>query len=313
MAKSVALSASVKSPRQKGSLKRYWQLYILLLPAAVLLIWFRYLPMGGLLLAFKDYQPVGGIFSGEWVGLQNFKDFFSYYRFPQLVWNTLILSLYKIVACFPFPIILAVALNEVRRSKVKKVVQTVTYAPYFISVVIIISITLQLLATHTGLVNNVLALFGMDRINFMSSPSSFRHIFVLTDIWQMTGYTAILYIASLASVDPTLYEAAYIDGANRWQKIFFIDLPNLIPTAVIMLILDVGKMMDLSFEKVILLQNPANLVQSEVLSTYIYKMAMTQGRFDFATAGTLFNSLINLTLVLIVNKIATKVGDNGLW
>lgn len=303
---------SLSSRFAKG-FRRYWQLYLLLLPAAILLVWFRYLPMGGLLLAFKEYSPVGGVFSGDWAGLDNFKDFFSYYRFPQLVINTLVLSFYKIVACFPAPILLALALNEVRNAKVKRLVQTVTYAPYFISVVIIVSIAMQLMATHTGLINNILAVFGGERVNFLSFPNSFRHTFVLTEIWQITGYTAILYIAALASVDPALYEAAYIDGANRWQKIFYIDFPNLIPTATIMFILDVGKVMDVSFEKVILLQNPANLIQSEVLTTYIYKMAMTEGRFDFSTAGTMFNSIINLILVLIVNKIATKAGDNGLW
>jgi ABC-type polysaccharide transport system permease subunit len=312
MAKTSTINRTV-SNRFLTAMKKYWQLYLLLLPAAVLLVWFRYMPMGGLLLAFKDYSIRGGFLSGPWVGLDNFRDFFSYFRFPQLVSNTLVLSLYKIAASFPLPIMLAISLNELRNNKVKRVVQTATYAPYFISVVIVVGIAMQLLATHTGLINNILALFGGERVNFLSKPGSFRHVFVITDIWQATGYTAILYIASLASVDPSLYEAAGIDGANRWKKIWYIDLPNIVPTATILFILEAGRVMDLSFEKVILLQNPANLVSSEVLTTYIYKMGITEGRFDFAAAGTMFNSVVNLALILTVNKIARKVGDEGLW
>lgn len=310
-------TAVVSRPaRQLGGrhwIKRYWQLYALLLPVVILLIWFRYLPMAGLALAFKQYSPVKGFLSGDWVGLKNFRDFFSYYRFPTLVSNTLILSLYKLLAGFPFPIILAVALNEVRRSKVKRTIQTVTYVPYFISVVIVVSIAFQLLSTHTGLVNNLLAMLGFSRVNFMMLPNSFRHIFVITDIWQNCGYTAVLYIAALAAVDPSLYEAAYLDGASRWKKILHIDLPHIMPTAVILFILETGRIMDVSFEKVILLQTPSNLIESEVLTTYIYKTAMTEGRFAFSTAGTLFNSLINLALVVFVNKVASKVGETSLW
>lgn len=290
-----------------------WQLMIFILPALVLLIVFRYLPMFGLLLAFKDYNPTLGILRSPWNGMEHFVNFFTFYKFKDVFLNTIILSFYKLLAGFPFPIILAIAINEIRRAKVKKFVQTVTYAPYFISVVVVIGMMMQILAPHSGVINNLIAAFGGERINFMGEASNFRHLFVWSGIWQMTGYSAILYIAALTSVDQSMYEAAYIDGASKWKKIIHIDLPSIMPTVIIMLILETGKVMNVSFEKVILLQNTLNLNQSEVLSTYIYKVGLLDGRFDFATAGTFFNSVINLALILTVNKIAKKVGETSLW
>jgi putative aldouronate transport system permease protein len=296
-----------------SALCKNWQLFLLLLPALVLLIVFRYLPLFGLSLAFKQFNYAQGIFGSPWYGLRHFVDFFSYYRFKEIFLNTVILSLYKLAAHFPLPIILAVALNEVKSAKLKKTVQTVTFVPYFISVVVIVGMMLQLLAPQTGLINNIISYCGGQRINFIGDPANFRHLFVWSDVWQMTGYSAVLYIAALTSVDQSMYEAASIDGVTKWQKIIYIDFPAILPTVIIMFILEVGRIMDVSFEKVILLQNPVNLRTSEVLSTYIYKVGMIDGRFDFATAGTLFNSLINFTLLVMVNRIAKKAGETSLW
>lgn len=290
-----------------------WQLFLLLLPAFILLIVFRYLPLFGLSLAFKDFNFSQGILGSPWTGFHHFSDFFSHYRFKELFFNTLILSLYKLAAHLPFPIILAIALNEVRNVKFKKTVQTVTFVPHFISVVVVVGMMMQLLAPQTGLINNIISYCGGQRVNFLSEPGNFRHLFVWSDVWQSTGYTAILYIAALTSIDQSMYEAASIDGATKWHKIKYIDFPALLPTIIIMFILEVGRIMDISFEKVILLQNPVNLRTSEVLSTYIYKVGIIDGRFDFATAGTLFNSVINFILLIIVNRISKKVGETSLW
>lgn len=305
-------SRSGKS-KKLSKLFREWQLFVLLLPALAALIVFRYLPMGGLILAFKKFNVSQGIFGSPWNGAEHFIRFFSYYRFGEIFSNTILLSVYKLAACFPLPIILAISLNEVRHARLKKTVQTITYAPYFISVVVIVGIMTQILAPQTGLVNNIISRFGGQRINFLGEPGNFRHLFVWSDVWQMTGYTAILYIAVLTSIDMSMYEAAEIDGATKWHKILYIDIPSIMPTIVILLILDTGRLMDVSFEKVILLQNNINLSTSEVISTYLYKVGILDGRFDFATAGTLFNSVINFTLLLTVNKIAKRVGDTSLW
>lgn len=290
-----------------------WQLYVFLIPAILFIVIYRYGPMYGLQLAFKDYQIKEGILGSPWTGLKHFIRFFTYFRFKQIFFNTLILAFYKLIVGFPLPIILAICLNELRSLKFKKFAQTVTYAPYFISVVVVVGMTMQLFSPHYGILASFVRFFTGTTIDIMSNPKNFRHIFVWTDIWQLTGYQAILYIAALSSIPPALHEAALMDGASKFQRIIHIDLPSIMPTATILLILEVGRIMDISFEKVILLQNPLNLRTAEVLTTFIYKIGIIEGYFDFATAGTLFNSVINFILIITVNSIARKMGETSLW
>jgi putative aldouronate transport system permease protein len=297
----------------RRSLEHSWQLYAFLVPAILFVAVFRYGPMYGLQLAFKTYNARLGIGGSHWAGLEQFAKLFSYYRFGEIFLNTIILSLYKLAVGFPLPILLAIALNEVRGAKLKKSIQTITYAPYFISVVVVVGIVLQLFSPHFGPAGAVANAIAGKPVDIMSDPNAFRHLFVWTDVWQLTGYSAILYIAALSGVAPELYEAAEIDGATKLQRILRIDIPALMPTATILLILEAGRLMDISFEKVILLQSSLNLRSSEVLTTYVYKTGLLEGNFDFATAGGLFNSAINLALVVLVNRIARRLGETSLW
>jgi putative aldouronate transport system permease protein len=290
-----------------------WQLYVFLIPAVIFIGVFRYGPMFGLQLAFKSYNIRLGIVRSPWVGFAHFARLFSYYRFGEVFLNTVILALYKLAAAFPLPIILAIALGEVKSVRLRRTLQTVTYAPYFISVVIVVGMMMQIFSPHYGLYTLVRSLFGLEPVDIMSNPVNFRHLFVWTDVWQLTGYSAILYIAALSAVNPELYEAAQIDGASKLQRIVGIDIPSLLPTATILLILEAGRMMDISFEKVILLQSPINLRTSEVLTTYVYKVGLIDGYFDFATAGGLVNSLVNFLLLVAVNGIARRIGETSLW
>jgi len=290
-----------------------WQLYVFLVPAILFIAIFRYGPMFGLQLAFKSYNIRLGIWRSPWIGFAHFERLFSYYRFAEVFLNSVILAVYKLAACFPLPIILAIALNEVRSIRLRRTLQTITYAPYFISVVIVVGMVMQIFSPHFGIYSMVRQALGYQPIDIMSNPVNFRHLFVWTDVWQLTGYSAILYIAALSNVPPELYEAADIDGASKFQRIRRIDLPSLLPTATILLILEAGRMMDISFEKVILLQSPINLRTSEVLTTYVYKVGLLDGYFDLATAGGLINSVVNFLLLVTVNTIARRMGETSLW
>ncbi|MBN1648801.1 MAG: sugar ABC transporter permease [Spirochaetales bacterium] len=303
-------------PKRNNLLRRIlncWQLYVFLIPALLYIIIYRYGPILGLQLAFKQYIPKKGISGSPWVGLKQFIRFFSAFRFKQIFWNTIILAVYRLLIVFPLPIILALALNEVRRTRLKRTIQTITYIPFFISIVVVIGMTMQLFSPHYGILSGIIKAITGKETDIMSNPNAFRHIFVWTDVWQLTGYQAILYIAALSAVPPELHEAAMIDGATKFQRVLKIDFPSILPTATILLILETGKMLDISYEKVLLLQNPLNLRTSEILTTYIYKAGIQDGYFDFATAGTLFNSLINFALIITVNAIARKMGETSLW
>ncbi len=283
---------------------------------SVPLLWFvvfKYVPMVNAVIAFKQYNVVDGIWGSDWVGLANFQRFFDNPVFGRIVSNTFLLSVYAVLAGFPIPIILALAINEVRLRFFAKTVQLVTYAPFFISTVIIVSMTILILSPRIGLMSDVFGFFGADDPNILGDPNAFRHIYVWTDVWQTAGYSAVIYLAALAGIDPTLYEAARVDGANRLQKIINVDLPGIAPTAVIILILGVGNVMSLGFEKAFLLQNPLNLSQSEVIATYTYKVGLINADFSLASAIGLFNSVINLVLLLTVNKVAKRVTGSGLW
>lgn len=295
------------------SFRRHWQLYLLVIPPVLYFIIFKYLPMANAVLAFKNYNVVKGIWGSPWVGTQYFEMFFRNPAFATLIKNTLYISFYQLIVGFPIPILLALALNEVKSARFKKTVQMVTYAPYFISTVVMVSIIMLFLSPRLGIVNTITGALGFEAVNYLGEPGMFRTIYVLSDVWQTMGYSAVIYLAALAGVDPSLYEAAKVDGANRFQKILNVDLPGILPAAVIILILSVGNIMALGFEKMYLLQNPLNLSTSEIISTYVYKIGLLNANYSFATAVGLFNSLINLVLLLVVNAIAKRASNTSLW
>jgi putative aldouronate transport system permease protein len=297
----------------KRSWRAHWQLYLLICVPLAYFVIFKYIPMTFNVIAFKDYSPVLGPWGSDWVGLQNFQTLFSNPVFGTLLKNTILLAFYLVLASFPVPILLALALNEIRNGWFKRTVQLVTYAPYFISTVVVVSITILVLSPRIGLVNQGLGAVGVNPINFLGDPSYFRHIYVWTDVWQTAGYSAVIYLAALAGIDPALHEAAKIDGASRLQRIRNVDLPGIMPTTVVMLILGVGNMMAIGFEKAYLLQNNLNLAQSEIIPTYVYKTGLINADFSMATAVGLFNSVVNLCLLLMVNFVAKRITGNGLW
>jgi putative aldouronate transport system permease protein len=295
------------------SIQRYWQLYLIMLPAILYFVIFKYIPMTDAVIAFKDYSPVKGIWGSPWAGFKYFSLFFNNPVFWTLIKNTLGLSVYSLAVGFPIPILLAIFLNEIKDGFFKRTVQLVTYAPYFISTVIMVSMVMLVLAPRMGIANLALTAMGKNQINFLGLQDAFPSIYVLSGVWQYSGYSAIVYLAALAGVDPQLYEAAKIDGASRIQRILNVDLPGIMPIAVIILILNVGSLLSVGFEKVYLLQNPLNLGTSEIISTYVYKVGLLNANFSFATAVGLFNSVINMVLLLGINEFTKRVSDTSLW
>ncbi|WP_203138156.1 ABC transporter permease [Microbacterium sp. JZ31] len=305
----------VRTKRGKAwrSMRRHWQLYLLLAVPVVWFIVFRYVPMANAVIAFKDYSPVLGVWGSPWVGFTHFENLFSNPVFPRLIGNTFLLAGYTLLASFPLPIILALLLNEVRLRFFKRTVQMVTYAPYFISTVVIVSMTILVLAPRAGILGRTFSAFGMGQVDLLGDADFFRHIYVATDLWTTTGYSAVIYLAALASVDVSLYEAAKIDGASRLQKIRNVDIPSIMPTAMIILILGVGNIMAIGFEKAFLLQNQLNLSTAEIIATYVYKTGILNANFSFGAAVGLFNAVVNLVLLLVVNAVAKRVTGSGLW
>lgn len=298
---------------RKWDIRKNWQLYLLLLLPVTYIIVFAYFPMGGTVIAFKDFRIKKGIWGSPWVGLKHFENFFTTPNFSLLIKNTLSLSIYSLLAGFPFPILLALAINEVSSKKYRKTVQMITYAPYFISTVVLVGIMSNFFSLRTGFINSVAKLIGAPQFNYMGVPGLFRHLYVWSGVWQSAGYSAVIYIAALASVDQSLVEAAVIDGANRLKRIWHIDLPTIAPTIVIQFILAVGGIMGIGFEKVYLMQNPVNLDYSEIISTFVYKRGMTQFQYSYAAAVGLFNSVINLLLIVTANTFASKIGETSLF
>lgn len=293
--------------------KSMYQLYLFALVPVLFVLVFNYLPMYGVTLAFKDFSIRKGIMGSKWVGFKYFEQLFRLPIFGQIVGNTLNLSLLSLVIGFPFPILLALAFNEIQNPRVKKVLQTITFAPYFISTVVVISILNQIFSYHYGVVNAVLNLFGIKSINFNGLSEFFRPAYVFSGIWQSAGYNSILYIAALSAVDTSLYEAAAIDGASKLQKVIHVDLPCIMPTIVITLILNTGNVLSVGFEKVFLMQNSINYSVSEIISTYVYKVGIQQAQYSFATAVGLFNAVVNCVVLLLVNKLADKISGSGLF
>jgi putative aldouronate transport system permease protein len=289
-----------------------YQLYLFLLPALIYFIVFHYLPMYGILIAFKDFVATKGIMGSPWVGFKHFERFFDSFQFWTLIKNTLGLSVVQLIVGFPLPIFLALMLNQIRSEKYKRFVQTVVYAPHFISVVVLAGM-IFVFFSNNGLINNIILLFGGDPISFMAKPEWFKPLYIASGVWQETGWAAIIYLAALAGVSPELHEAAVMDGANKWQRIFHVDIPAIMPTAVILLILSVGGIMNIGFEKAYLLQTPMNQPSAEIIPTYVYKMGLQQAQYSFAAAVGLFNAVINLILLIAVNKFSKKLSGTGLW
>ncbi|WP_336773462.1 ABC transporter permease [Paenibacillus sp. MMO-58] len=307
------MEAAGKRLSARKSFARHWQLYLIVAPPLLFFIIFKYYPMLNAVLAFKDYYVTKGIWGSPWVGFHNFRLFFENPIFGSLVKNTLMLSFYLLLAGFPIPILLALMLNEVRAQKFKRFVQLVTFAPYFISTVVMVSIIMLFLAPRLGFVNVLMNHLGMDSVNFLGNPGMFSSIYVWSDIWQTAGYSAVIYLAALSGIDPTLYEAARVDGASRYQKIWNVDLPGILPTISIILILNVGNVMAIGFEKVYLLQNKLNIANSEIIATYVYKIGLLNANYSFATAVGLFNSVINLVLLFTVNALARRFLKSSIW
>ena len=299
--------------RIKFYLKRYWQLYIFLLPALIYFLIFHYGPMYGVQIAFKKYMPSLGITGSPWVGFEHFKKFFDSYYFTDLIKNTLGISIYELILGFPMPIILALVFNELKNGFFKKFAQTVTYAPHFISTVVIVGMLVSFLSPSTGIINHIIAAFGGDRHAFLEDPKWFKTIYVLSGIWQNTGWNTIIYMSALAGVNPELHEAAAIDGASRFQRLLYINLPALVPTMIILLIMNFGSIMSMGYEKILLMQNPLNIAASNVISTFTYQQGLIDANYSYAAAVGLFNAAINAILLLSVNKITRKVTDIGLW
>ena len=295
-------------------LRESWQWYLLLLPALIYLIIFAYAPMYGLQIAFKNFKPIRGIWGSEWVGLKYFQQFVNSYQFWKLLKNTLTLSLYSIVANFPAPILLALMLNQLRSEKYKKLVQTVTYMPHFISMVVLVGMINVLLSSSSGLYGNLMRLFGVSNPpNLFANKNLFSTLYVFSGVWQNMGWNSIIYMAALSGIDPTLYEAGRVDGASRWQMLWRITLPCLAPTICIMLILQCGRLMSLGYEKIYLMQNDLNIAASEVISTYVYKSGLINAEYSFSTAIGLFNSVINCILLFTVNFITGKLSDTRIF
>ena len=299
--------------RFKKALQRDFQLYLLCIPALVFIFIFEYGTMYGVQLAFKDFDFTKGITGSEWVGFEHFERFFTSYQFKSLLSNTLGVSLYQLFAGFPIPIIMALVLNQIKNEKYKKFIQTVTYAPHFISVVVLCGMLIVFLSPSIGFVNNLIAMFGGERIHFMGVPEYWKHIFVWSDIWQNTGWNAIIYVAALAGINPELYEAAKVDGASKLKCIWHIDLPGIAPTMTILLIMKMGSIMGLGYQKALLLQNTLNIDASEIISTYTYKIGLEQSQFSYSTAIGLFNTVVNIVLLVIANAFSKKISDTSLW
>jgi putative aldouronate transport system permease protein len=298
----------------KNSFKKHKLLYLLLVPFITWYLLFQYKPMLGLLIAFQDYSVFKGIAGSEFVGFQNFLEFFGGDYFWRTFRNTLLIGIYGLVFAFPAPILLALLLNEVKNKFFRGSVQTLTYLPYFVSTVVVAGIIINFLSPSTGVINMFIEKLGFDRVYFLTQPEYFRTIYILTmEIWKTIGYTAIVYIAAIAGINPSLYEAATMDGASRVKQMLYITIPSILPTIMIMLILNIGNILSVGYEAIILLYQPSTYETADVISTYVYRAGLQNGQYDIATVADLFNAVVGLILVLGANKLSKKLTSNGLW
>lgn len=303
-----------KPSRRLGiRIRRNAGLYLLMLPAFVIFICFTYLPMYGIVIAFKDFRPAAGILGSKWAGFKYFSKYFSSYMFSNTIRNTLVISLYTILVTFPLPIVIALMCNQMNARRFKKFYQVSTYLPHFISTVVMCGMIVLFFSPSSGVLPKLMALIGVKLGDVMGMPGAFSSVYAWTEVWQHVGWDSIMYIAALSAVDPQLYEAAVVDGANKWQKMLYIDIPLLIPTAIVLFILRSGSVMSVGFEKVYLLQNDLNLSASEIISTYVYKMGLQSSQYSYSAAIGLFNNVVNFILLLSVNTVANRLGDTSLF
>ncbi len=293
-------------------LHRNWSLYLLFVPVLLYYILFKYKPMAGLIMAFQNYSPAKGLLGSTWVGLQHFKEFLTLPDFWQLMRNTLWISISMLIFAFPAPIILALLLNEIRNKAFQRSVQLVAYLPHFISMIVICGLIVKF-TSDNGIINDFLSMFGLERISYLNYPKFFVPIYVLSGIWTDVGWSSIIYYAALTGVDQQLYEAAAIDGAGRWKQTVHVTLPGIMPTIVVMLILQIGNLLNIGYEKIILLYNPITYETADVISTYVYRKGVLDGAFSYSTAVGLFNSMLSFMLLFIANMISKKTGEGGLW
>ena len=311
--KSVPVHKKGKLARLGGALIKYKYLYLMLVPFLLWYILFMVRPMYFLQIAFKDYSLFKGVAGSPWCGLDHFIEFFDSPYFFRLLRNTLLINIYGIVFGFTAPIILALMLNEVRRKWFKKTVQTITYIPYFISVVVVAGMVTTMLSPNTGVVNLIIEKLGGESIYFLTKKEWFRSIYTIMNIWIQTGYGTVVYIAALSSIDQQLYEACVIDGGGKWRQLFHITIPGILPTIMTMLIMKIGSLMDVGYESIILLYQPVTYETADVINTYVYRMGIEKGEYDISVAVGLFNSVIALLLVVSANKLSTKLTNTGLW
>ena len=310
MAKSVKAVPAKKKSKRKSSNWQFWA--IIALPVIYAIV-FAYIPMGGIIIAFKDYSIRKGILGSSWVGLKYFNQFLTSPSSVLVIKNTFILGIYTLIANFPIPILLAIAINEIGNRKFKKTMQMVTYAPYFISVVVLVGMMMQMMDLRTGIINVLLQKVGIDAINFFGDAGIFRHLYVWSGVWQTAGYSSIIYVAALAGVSPELQEAAIVDGATRVQRIMHVDIPAIMPTVIIMLIFNCSNIVSIGMDKIYLMQNSLNTSVSEVISTFVYKVGVVNSNFSYSTAAGLFQSIVAFALLVIVNQICKKVTETSLW
>ncbi|ADQ05314.1 binding-protein-dependent transport systems inner membrane component [Caldicellulosiruptor owensensis OL] len=316
----------IKGPKKKGEnvlmtantsvwkkLKKDKWLYILALPGILYFIIFRYIPMFGIVVAFQDFNPFLGFWKSPWVGFEHFKTLFTDPDFPMLFRNTLLISFYNILFYFPVPIILALLINEVRNQVYKRIVQTCVYVPHFVSMVVIASITYVLLSSETGVINNILYSLTGKKIEFLTDPRWFRPLIIIQSIWKEAGWGTIIFLAALSNVDPTLYEAAIVDGATRWQQTWHITIPSIMSTVIILFILRLGHLLDTGFEQIFLMKNPINRSVAEVFDTYVYQIGVTQGAYSYSTAVGLFKSVVGLILIQVSNYLSKKFTETSLF
>ena len=290
-----------------------WELYLFLLPAVAFYVIFHYGPMGGIQLAFKRYSPVLGIWGSPFVGFRHFESFFNHFQFFQIIGNTLILSFYHLVLNTTIPFVIALIINQIPSKRFKKTIQTVTYAPHFISTIVLVGMMYVFMSPSTGIVNHAIRFFGGTPYFFFGEEGAFRHMYVWSGIWQNTGWRAIIYLAALSAINPELHEAATVDGATKFQRILHVDVPGILPTAIIILILNVGRVMNIGFQKAFLMQTALNVSTAEIIPTFVYKAGLLQHRFEFGTAVGLFNSIINILLIFTINRLARRVSETSLW
>ena len=304
------MNKMIKKKKRRNST---WQFWAIILIPLVLVFVFNYIHMFGVIIAFEDFSPRKGILGSDWVGLKYVIQFLTSQSSTKVIKNTFILGIYQLIFTFPVPIILAVSLNECRSRHIKKFVQLITYAPYFISTVVLVGILMQVTDMRIGIINRIIGIFNIGPINFFGDKDLFRGLFVGSGIWQTMGYSAVIYLASLAGVSMELKEAAICDGANRLKRICHVDIPGIFPTIVTMFIFNCGNIINIGFEKAYLMQNSVNMPKSELISTFVYKVGLSNANYSFATAAGLFNSVISFVLLIIVNQISKKLTDTSLF